>query len=98
MQTILFRESEIWFKELNRIQAVFIPFAYCGNADNDIQISYIVFYNHQASIYHINLRGEDFANYKIADNLEEKLNDLPQNLRKELIKHIEENAVKIISQ
>jgi hypothetical protein len=91
-------ENNIVLKLIAGKQAVFIPFAYCGTADDDKQIAYIVFYNHKATIHHINLRGEDFNNYKIVDNLDEKLRKIPKKLRKELIKHIQENVVRINSQ
>ena len=88
MSLINLLESNIVLKSISGKQAVFIPFAYCGNADDDMQITCIVFYDYQKYIYHINLHGEDFDNYKIVDNLDEKFNDLPKKLKNELIKHI----------
>ena len=85
-------ESNIFFKSISGKQAVFIPFSYCGMADDDWKITYIVLYDHKKYIYHINLRGEDFQNYKVVDDLNEKLKELPAKLKKELIYHINANC------
>ena len=88
MSLINLVENNIVLKSISGKQAVFILFAYCGNADDDEQITCIVFYYHKKYIYRINLHGVEFQNYKIVDDLNEKLKDLPKKLKKELINHI----------
>jgi len=88
MSLINLVESNLALKSISGKQAVFIPFAYCGNVDDDKQITCIVLYDHKTHIYRINLRGIEFQNYKIVDDLNEKLKDLPKKLKKKLINHI----------
>ncbi|GHV58737.1 hypothetical protein FACS1894182_11710 [Bacteroidia bacterium] len=85
MQTILFRESEIWFCDLNKIRAVFIPLFYCGNTDQDTKISYIVLHDNQKYIFHLSCLYDFSADgfFRLNDNLEEKLKVVPsKKLRK----------------
>jgi hypothetical protein len=96
MSLINLLESNISLKPVAGKQAVFIPFTCCGNADDDRQITCIVFYDHEKYIYHINLRGEAFENYKIVDNLDEKFKDLPKKLKTELVKHINSRYKEVI--
>jgi len=88
MSLIHLLERNITLKTISGRKAVFIPFSYCGTSDDDIQITCIVFYDHQKYLYPINLQGADFQNYKIVDDLNEKFEDLPKELKKELIEHI----------
>jgi hypothetical protein len=88
MSLIKLRKEDIVFKSISNKPAVFIPFSYCGNADDDIIISYIVFYNKKKYLYHINLEGENFCNYRLNDNLDNKLKDMPQKLKNEFIKQL----------
>jgi hypothetical protein len=87
MTLINLLERNIALKTVSGRQAVFFSFARCGNADDDLQVICIVFYDHKKYIYPINLRGVDFENYKIVDDLNEKFKYLPRKLRKKLIKH-----------
>lgn len=88
MSLVNFSESNLALKSVSGRQAVFIPFAYCGNADDNRQITVIVLYDREKYIYEINLHGEEFQNYKIVDNLNEKFKGLPRKLKKELIRLI----------
>jgi hypothetical protein len=89
MSLINLDENNIYMKDIIDKQAVFIPFNYCSNADDEMEIIYIVLYDHQKYLYHITLRGEnEFADYKIIDDLDEKFKDLPAELKQELIDHI----------
>jgi hypothetical protein len=89
MSLINLEDNNIVVKSIADKQAVFIPFNYCQMADVEINIAYIVLYDNQKYFYHITLRGEnEFAHYKIADNLDEKFKDLPAELKQELIDHI----------
>ncbi len=88
MKMIYFDESDIWYYDINGVKAVFIPFDYCGNADDDMVVSFIILYNKQKYIYHINLKGEDFANYRLNDNLNKKLKKLPKELQPEFVRYL----------
>lgn len=89
MSLISLSESKITLKSIGRRKAVFIPFSYCCNADDDVRMGIIVCCNDKISLYHINLRGEDFANYKINDDLDETFAELSPALKKKLIQFIE---------
>jgi hypothetical protein len=79
MHTIFFRKEEIRFQELNGIRAVFIPFFYCGNYDQDTRISYILLYNNQKYLFHINyfLEIEEDGFFRLNDDLEKKCRKIP---------------------
>lgn len=96
MEMIHLNEEDLFFCDLNGINAVLIPFSYCGNADDDMVISYIVLYAGKKYLFHINLRGSDFANYKVNDNLDKKLKALPDKLKSTLIEHIDLQCKKTI--
>jgi len=96
MSLINLLESNIALKSISGKQAVFIPFTNCTMADDHKQITCIVFYDHRKYIYHINLRGEEFENYKIVENLDEKFKDLPKKLKTELIKYINSQYKEVI--
>ncbi|MEI3789258.1 MULTISPECIES: hypothetical protein [unclassified Chryseobacterium] len=66
---------------INKHQAVFIPFTYCGNWDNDTKVSYIIFYNHKKYLYHIKYYCGEDGKCKLNDNLNITLKDLPSTLR-----------------
>ena len=88
MSLINLLESNITLKSISGKEAVFILFSRCEMADDDKQITCIVFYDHRKYIYQINLRGVEFENYRIVDNLDEKLKNLPKKLKMGLIKYI----------
>jgi len=92
MEMIYLNESDICFGNgADRVRIVFIPFSYCGNADDDMIVSYIILYNNQKYLYHINTRDQsnNFAGpYLLDDDLDTKLKDLPENLRAEFLKLI----------
>ena len=96
MSLINLSESDIALKSISGKQAVFILFSHCAMADDNKQITCIVFYDHRKYIYQINLRGVEFDNYRIVDNLDEKLKNLPKKLKTELIKHINSEYKEVI--
>lgn len=74
---------------INKHQAVLIPFTYCGNWDNDTKVSYIIFYNHKKYLYHIKYHCGEDDKCKINDNLDITLKDLPAKLKAKVIKDLE---------
>ncbi|NDV69866.1 hypothetical protein [Dysgonomonas sp. 25] len=101
MSLIDLREKEIIFKTVARKTAAIIPFSYCGNADMDITISYILFYDRKKYLIHINYRSrhEGFEDYHLYDNLDEKLKELPTKLKKAFTEILKETtADKYITQ
>ncbi len=88
MEMILFDEKEIWFYELNKVKAVFIPFQYCSNADNDLKVSYAVFYGNQQFLFHFRFRCNENGNCKINEDLNKKLFILQPKLKKALIEKL----------
>ncbi|KAF2509089.1 hypothetical protein [Flavobacterium foetidum] len=96
MSLIDLAESTIVVKAYSGKQAVFIPFANCGNADDDRNITYILLYNRKKYVYHIRLHGENFENYTIKDNLTEKFKDLPANLKKGFIQLVQSQYKNVI--
>lgn len=74
---------------INKHQAVFIPFTYCGNWDNDTKVSYIIFYNHKKYLYHIKYYCGEDGKCKLNDNLNIILKDLPSTLRLKVSKDLE---------
>lgn len=73
MEMILFYESDIEIIEVKNEKAVFIPFFYCGNFDNDIKVSYIIFYKNKGYLFHINFHCNEGNECKLNDDLQEKL-------------------------
>ncbi|MGN7756956.1 hypothetical protein ACTJIV_05715 [Chryseobacterium sp. 22532] len=73
---------------INKHQAVFIPFTYCGNWDNDTKVSYIIFYKHKKYLYHIKYYCGEDGKCKLNDNLNITLKDLPSTLRLKVIKDL----------
>lgn len=66
---------------INKHQAILIPFTYCGNWDNDTKVSYIILYNHKKYLYHIKYYCGEDGKCKLNDNLNTTLKDLPLTLR-----------------
>jgi hypothetical protein len=73
---------------INKHQAVFIPFTYCGNWDNDTKVSYIIFYNNKKYLYHIKYYCGEDGKCKLNDNLNITLKDLPSTLRLKVTKDL----------
>lgn len=88
MEMILFEEKEIWFYELNKVKAVFIPFLYCSNADNDLKVSYAVFYDNKKYLFHFQFRCNENGNCKISTERNKELITLQPQLRKVLIEKL----------
>ncbi|MFN1215767.1 hypothetical protein ACKW6Q_02160 [Chryseobacterium kwangjuense] len=74
---------------INKRQAVFIPFTYCGNWDNDTKVSYMILYNHKKYLYHIKYYCGEDGKCKLNDNLNVTLKDLPSTVKSKLMKDLE---------
>ena len=87
MQTWLIREQEIWLSECDSVQIVFIPLFYCGNADSDTRISYVIFYGGQKLFVHINYLYEFSADgyFRLNDDLKKKVNFVKQKKLRAII-------------
>lgn len=83
------KSNNISDHNINKHQAVFIPFTYCGNWDNDTKVSYIILYNHKKYLYHIKYHCGEDNKCKINDNLDITLKDLPTKLKLKVIKDLE---------
>lgn len=94
-QMLMFYDEGIWFKELDGIQAVFIPLFYCSSQHGEVMpLSYIVFYDNKQYIYHFSFKCKPtvFGTCELNSTkklLTSKLHGLPNELRKELISYIE---------
>jgi hypothetical protein len=85
MEMILFEEKEIWFYELNKVKAVFIPFLYCSNEDNDVKVSYAVFYGDKKYLFHFNFRCKENGICKLNEEEKKKLTLLQPELKRALL-------------
>lgn len=95
MEMILFREKDLWLTEYHGTKAVFIPFSYCGNADNDVKASFIIFYNGKKHLYHLKFYCGDAGDCKLNEkDLHLKLKALPKELKDHLIKKLKTNYTK----
>ncbi len=88
MKMLLFYEKDIKFYKLNKTNSIFIPFFYCGNWENDVKVSYIIFYNNKKYLYHINYYCGEDASCRLNDNLNLKLKNMPESLKKIFIKEL----------
>ncbi|WP_343534910.1 hypothetical protein [Pedobacter sp.] len=89
MEMILFREKDIWLTEYKGNKAVFIPFFYCGNADNDVKVSFIIFYNRKKYLYHIKFYCNEEGKCNLNEpNINLKLKGLPKEVRDEFAKKL----------
>jgi len=83
MERILFYENDMEIVEIKKEKAVFIPFFYCGNFDNDIKVSYIIFYKNTGYSFHINFHCSEENGCKLNDDLKNKLAQIKdKNLKK----------------
>lgn len=74
---------------IDKHRAVLIPFTYCGNSDNDTQVSYIIFYKRKKYLHHIKYYCGENNKCKAKDNLNVILKDLPAPLKLKVIKDLE---------
>ena len=74
---------------VNKSQAVFIPFTYCGNWDNDTKVSLIILYNRKKYLYHIKYYCGEDGKCRINDHLNITLKDLPSELKLKVMKDLE---------
>lgn len=91
MSLLYLKEKNIVTKNIAGKTAVFAPMIYCGNADVAIWVSYILAYDGKVYLKHIHAQSPEggFDNYQLYDNLDEKLKDLPEKLKKEFINLLE---------
>jgi len=82
------KTNNISYYNINKRQAVFIPFTYCGNWDNDTKVSYIILYNHKKYLYDIKYYCGEDNTCKINDNLNITLKDLPTKLKAQVLKDL----------
>ncbi|PQA90893.1 hypothetical protein B0A69_19360 [Chryseobacterium shigense] len=73
---------------INKHEAIFIPFTYCGNWDNDTKVSYIILYNQKKYLYHIKYYCGEDGKCMLNDNLNNTLKDLPSTLRLKISKDL----------
>ena len=81
---LYFNKNEITINEIEGKKAVFIPFFYCGNWDNDNMVSYLIFYDNKKYIEHIKYYCTDNGKCKLNDNV--TLKDMPSSLKKFFVK------------
>lgn len=74
---------------IRKHQAVFIPFTYCGNWDNDTKVSCIILYNRKKYLYHISYYCGEDGKCKVNENLDMTLKDLPLPLKSKVMKDLE---------
>ncbi|ACU02971.1 hypothetical protein [Pedobacter heparinus] len=86
MSLIFYDHKEISVQTINGINAVFIPFYYCGNSeDHDKAVSYLIFYNGRSYARHL-----AYACTKTGCKLQQEqktIKGLPVALSKHLIKY-----------
>jgi hypothetical protein len=100
MKMIYFEEKNIWFHKHEGIQAVFIPFFYCGNMDDENTVSYIILYDNEKYIYHFTYicDMEAYSAYgegicKFETGLNRKLKKMPDVLKKILITYLKTHYI-----
>lgn len=84
MRMILFVEKEISSFDIKGRNAVFIPFFYCGNADETLEVSYIIFYNNYKYLKQMKFHCSESGKCKLMDDVE-KISDMPKLLRNKFI-------------
>lgn len=88
MSMIMFYEEDIRYFKIKGVQAVFIPFFYCGNSDSTVRVSYIILYNDKAYLKHIDFYCSEAGDCELKDGVD-GLIDMPKPLRNRLIKELE---------
>lgn len=95
MEMLLFYEKDIEIIDLKKEKAVFIPFFYCANFDNDIKVSYIIFYKGSGYLFHINFHCAEGEGCWLNDDLEAKLSSITdRELKKIFIKKLKSSYKK----
>lgn len=95
MEMLQFYEKDIWFYKYKEAQAVFIPFFYCANLDNEVKVSYIIFYNN-SWLDHFYYKCTEEGDCWLNDKLEKKVDDLSIKIRKELVKQLKPDIKTIL--
>ncbi|MFD2907380.1 hypothetical protein ACFSX9_01390 [Flavobacterium ardleyense] len=96
MEMIAFSEKNIWFYNLKKAEAVFIPFTYCSNSDSDKKLSYIVLYKDKKYLYHISFRCNEEEDCFLNEDLNMSLKELNPKIREALIKKIKSKYKSVI--
>lgn len=78
---LYFNKNEILITDVCGKKAVFIPFYYCGNWDNDNMVSYFVFYDNKKYVEHIKFYCTDNGECKLNDEVQVKLKSMPTPLK-----------------
>lgn len=83
LQMLQFYDEGIWFKDIDGVQAVFIPVFYCAMLDSDMKLSYIVIYDKHKYVFNFNfLWHEGSENVTMVEpNLDKKLRKMPEKLK-----------------
>jgi hypothetical protein len=76
---LYFIKDEISINDVEGKKAVFIPFYYCGNWDNDNMVSYLIFYDNKKYVEHIKYYCTDNGKCKLNDHL--KCKGMPTALK-----------------
>lgn len=94
-QMLMFYDEGVWFKELDGIQAVFIPLFYCSAKHGEkMPLSYIVLYDNEKYIYHFTFKCKPtvLGSCEISlskSDLNQRLYALPTALKREFANYIE---------
>lgn len=84
MEMILFYEKDIEIMDIKKEKAIFIPFFYCGNFDNDIRVSYIIFYKDKSYLFHIDFHCAEGDGCWLSDDLKAKLSSIEDRTLKKV--------------
>lgn len=88
MEMIAFSEKNIWFSNLKKVEAVFIPFTYCSNSDSNKKLSYIVLYKDKKYLYYNSFRCNEEEDCFLNDDLNSSLKELNPKIKETLIKKL----------
>lgn len=97
MEVIMFYEDAIWQRDIEGVQATFIPFFYCCMDNTPVKVSYIIFYNKKKYLYHLGYLCDELDPKTICTlqesdrDLERKFRKMPKELRGILIDYVETN-------
>jgi hypothetical protein len=78
---LYFNKNEILISDVGGKKAVFVPFYYCGNWDNDNMVSYLIFFDNKKYVEHIKYYCTDNGKCKLNDDVQEKLKSMPLPLK-----------------
>lgn len=76
---LYFNIKDVSINDIDGKKAIFVPFYYCGNWDNDNMVSYLIFFENKKYVEHIKYYCTDDGKCKLNDNL--KLKGMPLRLK-----------------